>query len=60
MNIIHRYIIFISLVSSSHSDTGRLSYPKTISVTVHCDGKDTNITGTTVGVGIPVLIYEVQ
>ena len=43
-------------VSSSHVDTVGLPYSAAVSVTVNCDGKETTITGTVVGVDVPVLV----
>ena len=37
-------------------DAVGLPYPGAVSVTVSSDGKDTTITGTVVGVGVPVLV----
>lgn len=43
-------------VSSSHTDTVGLPYISAVSVTVHGDGKDSSISGTVIGIGVPVLI----
>lgn len=43
-------------VTSSHVDDVGLPYPGAVSVTVNSEGKDTAITGTVVGVGVPVLV----
>lgn len=37
-------------------DTVGLPYPAAVSITFNCDGKDTTLTGTVVGLGVPVLV----
>ncbi|XP_058957245.2 D-3-phosphoglycerate dehydrogenase-like [Pocillopora verrucosa] len=43
-------------VSSTHVDTVGLPYPAAVSITFNCDGKDTTLTGTVVGLDVPVLV----
>ncbi|RMX50256.1 hypothetical protein pdam_00017210 [Pocillopora damicornis] len=43
-------------VSSTHMDTVGLPYPAAVSITFNCDGKDTTLTGTVVGLDVPVLV----
>lgn len=37
-------------------DTVGLPYPAAVSITFNCDGKDTTLTGTVVGLDVPVLV----
>lgn len=52
----HILVSSLYKVLCSHVDTVGLPYASAVSVTVNSDGKDTTITGTVVGLGVPVLV----